>query len=115
MDAFSSDKLAQFNEKVKGLKEEQLPIPRRQTTGGRVQEESIERFGPFEYQPEDQFGFPLQQGSDIGEGPQILDDRSQILPETSIFQVGRLEEIGLSLDRERFDEKFSITEVSLGL
>ena len=104
------DNLIQFNQKVKALRDQQIPLG--QTTGERDRE-FLDNFDNFGYQPDDQPMFPAQ-GSDIGDRSRLFQldgERSPNQLDRGLLEPTRIEEISLYLDRENFEDKITTSEV----
>ena len=108
------DNLIQFNQKVKILRDQQ--IPRGQTTGERDRD-FLGDFDNFGYQPDDQPMFPAQ-GSDIGDRSRMFQldgERSPNQLDRGLLEPTRIEEISLYLDRENFEDKITTSEVFISV
>jgi len=108
LDTFTTDNLDRFNQKVKDLKEEQFLLG---MTGERGRA-NLDLSAGLGYHPEEPSGGFLR--GDITE-PSIFmpfDDITGFPIEEGIFQPSRLDEIGLSIEKEKLEEQISTSEVN---
>ena len=106
LDSFTPDNLDRFNQKVKELKEEQFLFGMT-SERGRAQLDLSAGLG---YHPEEPSGFLR---GDITE-PSLFMPFEEGIPfpeEEGLYQPSRLDEIGLSIEKEKFEEKITTSEV----
>lgn len=106
LNTFTADNLEKFNQKVKDLKEEQFLLGMTSERGRADFDLSL----GLGYHPEAPSEFLR---GDITE-PSIFMPFEEGVPfaeEEGLYQPSRLDEIGLSIEKEKFDEKITTSEV----